>query len=66
MLASVLSAHRRSAALIGTLIVLVLPGGSLLVGGLWLYRRFRGARLVPSAVRYQRTLRTSTFIRRLR
>ena len=42
MVRSVMSAHKRSTALFATLVVLVLPGGSLIVGGLWLYNRYRG------------------------
>ena len=42
MVRSVMSAHKRSTALLAALVVLVLPGGSLIVGGLWLYNRYRG------------------------
>ena len=41
MVKSVMSAQGRSAALLAALVVLVVPGGSLVVGGLWLYRYCR-------------------------
>ena len=41
MIKSVMSAQGRSAALLAALMVLVVPGGSLVVGGLWLYRHYR-------------------------
>ena len=49
MLASALSAHRRFAALLIALIVLVLPGGSLVLAGLWLYRHYSAGRRTISA-----------------
>ena len=42
MLASALSAHRRSVTLLAAVAVAVLPGGSLIVGAYWLYRHFYG------------------------
>ena len=35
---------KRNAAMLAALTVLVVPGGSLLVGALWLYRYLRPAR----------------------
>ena len=43
MIQTLMSAHGRSGALLAAFVVLVLPGGSLLVGGLWLYRYCRAA-----------------------
>lgn len=49
MPAPALSAHTRSAALLIALIVLVLPGGSLVLGVLWLYRHYRGWRTISAS-----------------
>jgi hypothetical protein len=35
---------KRSAAVLGALAVIVLPGGSLVVGAIWLYRYFVAGR----------------------
>lgn len=43
MFHSQLSANRKSAALLAALVVLVVPGGSLVVGALWVYRNFSRA-----------------------
>ena len=39
-----MAAVRRSAMVLGTLAVIVLPGGSLVVGAVWLYRYLMAGR----------------------